>query len=79
MDYFFRKKILYNLTISNFSKYIFQWLKPLKNNFPNANYYKEIAKFDDNLFIFRNRKRSRCIEKLLTEKMIHGLSESLYF
>ena len=50
----------------------------MKNNFQKKNFYKHIAKFDNNQFIFQNWKRSSCSE-FFSEKMINYLSESQHF
>ena len=34
----------------------------IKKHFPKWNFYIQIAEFDNNLFIFENRKRSSCRE-----------------
>ena len=34
----------------------------IKNHFPKQNFYKQIAEFNNNLFIFENWKWSRCRE-----------------
>ena len=37
-------------------------MKPLKQNFPKRNFYKQIAEFDNNWFIFENWKQLSCKE-----------------
>ena len=40
-------------------------MKPLKTHFLERNFYKHIAEFDNNLFIFENWKWLSCMESFI--------------
>ena len=72
--YFEREKIIFHekkfeTQKNNLINNRFQFLKinslmaeTILKTFPKRNFYKQTAEFNNNLFIFKNWKRSSCIE-----------------
>ena len=55
MNHFFKENISHSFTVSDFFLNSLM-AETIKKHFPKRNFYKQIAEFDNNLFIFENWK-----------------------